>query len=73
MRRPVQSAQNLQLKISQGIEIADIFPDITGLPEGIYRDEFQAEYGGLGGARTTKILEEIQRQLAQCPVLNFSG
>lgn len=71
--RDVQSARDLQLKISRGIEIADLFPEITGLPEGIYRDEFQTKYGGLGGAETTKILEEIRRRLVQCPVLDFDG
>ena len=71
--RDVQSARDLQLKISQGVEIADFFPDVTGLPEGIYRDEFQAEYGGLGGAETTKILQEIRHRLMQCSVLDFDG
>ena len=71
--RDLKSAQNLQLKIRDGIEIADFFPDVTGLPEGIYRDEFQAEYGGLGGAETTKILEEIRRRLMRCPILDFDG
>ena len=71
--RDVQSARELQLKIRDGIEIADFFPDVTGLPEGIYRDEFQAEYGGLGGAETTKILKEIRRRLTRCPILDFDG
>ena len=71
--RDVQSARELQLKIRDGIEITDFFPDVTGLPEGIYRDEFQAEYGGLGGAETTKILKEIRRRLTRCPILDFDG
>ena len=71
--RDVQSARNLQLKISRGIEIADFFPDVTGLPEGIYRDEFQNEYGGLGGVETTKILEQIRHRLMQCRILDFGG
>ena len=71
--RDIQSARDLQLKISRGIEIADFFPEITSLPEGIYRDEFQNEYGGLGGAETTKVLEEIRRRLMQCPILDFGG
>ena len=71
--RDVQSARELQLKIRDGIEIADFFPDVTGLSEGIYRDEFQAEYGGLGGAETTKILKEIRRRLTRCPILDFDG
>ena len=71
--RDVQSARELQLKIRHGIEITDFFPDVTGLPEGIYRDEFQAEYGRLGGTETTKILKEIRRRLTRCPILDFDG
>ena len=69
--RDVQSARELQLKIRDGIEIADFFPDVTGLPEGIYRDEFQSKYGGLGGVKTTEILKEIRRRLVQCQILDI--
>ena len=71
--RDVQSARELQLKISRGIDIADIFPDISGLPEGIDRDQFQKEYGGLGGEETTRILEDIRSRLIQCDLLDFDG
>jgi uncharacterized protein YfiM (DUF2279 family) len=44
--RNVQSARAMQLRIRNGVRIADFCPDLQNLPEGIYRDEFQAEYGG---------------------------
>ena len=71
--RDLQSARDLQQKISRGIEIDEIFPEITGLPEGIYRDEFQAKYGGLGGVETTKILKEIRHRLVGCQILDLDG
>ena len=71
--RDLQSARDLQQKICRGIEIDEIFPEITGLPEGIYRDEFQAKYGGLGGVETTKILKEIRHRLVGCQILDLDG
>ena len=56
----------MQMRIWDGLQIAHFMPEIQGLPEGISRDKFQAEYGGLGGAGTRKLVEEIQRRLATC-------
>jgi hypothetical protein len=62
----VDSARDLQMRIRRGLSSNDLCPDIQGLPEGISRDDFQAEYGGLGGAETGRIVEEIQRRLSTC-------
>jgi hypothetical protein len=64
-----QWARAMQMRIWDGVRIADFLPEIQGLPEGISRDEFKAEYGGLGGAGTRKVVEEIQRRLATCGAL----
>jgi uncharacterized protein YfiM (DUF2279 family) len=61
-----QWARAKQMRIFEGVRIADFMPEIQGLPEGISRDEFQAKYGGLGGAGTRRVVEEIQRRLATC-------
>jgi hypothetical protein len=61
-----KSARDLQLRIRRGVVIADFFPEFQGLPEGLSSDQFQAEYGGLGGEKTGMIVEEIQRRLAAC-------
>ena len=66
-----RSARRLQLKIRRGVAIDDYFPEIEGLPEGISRDDFQNQYGGLGGAKTSRIVEEIRNRLAQCSLLEF--
>ncbi len=69
--KSAQSARELQLKIRRVVEIAEFFPEIDGLPEGISRDEFQNQYGGLGGAETSRIVEEIRNRLAQCSLLEI--
>lgn len=62
--RTSRSAHTMQMRIRQGVEVADLLPSIRGLPEGITRDELQAEFGGLGGAETRRLLGEIDRRIA---------
>ncbi|MFC1764512.1 hypothetical protein ACFL6U_20900 [Planctomycetota bacterium] len=64
--RNAPSARAMQLRIRDGARIADFCPDIQGLPEGLSRDTFQAEYGGLGGAGTQRVVTDIRRRLATC-------
>ncbi len=63
------NARNLQARIGQGVVIADFFPGIEGLPEGITRDVCQAKYGGLGGKETRQLKNEIELRLAGCKAL----
>jgi uncharacterized protein YfiM (DUF2279 family) len=60
------SARAMQERIRRGVISGDFCPEIDGLPEGLSRDEFQSEYGGLGGVKTKKIVEEIQGRLSRC-------
>jgi hypothetical protein len=64
--RDAKSAREMQLSIRQGVNNADYFPGIKGLPEGISRDDFQNEYGGLGGEKTNAVVKDIQSRLANC-------
>ena len=68
-----KSADNFLARIKQGIEVADFFPEVDGLPQGLNRDDFRKKYGGLGGAGTTKIVEEIRSRLADCSLLEFGS
>jgi len=47
----------------RGARIEDYLPDLRGLPEGLTRERFQTEYGGLGGAGTQEVVAEIDRRL----------
>jgi hypothetical protein len=62
-----QSAREMQFRLmdpNQGIE--DIVPDISGLPEDISAEEFENDYGGLGGKKSREIFAEINRRIEAC-------
>lgn len=58
-----ESARRIQALVGTGTVVADIIPDYEGLPEGISRDDFQTDFGGLGGERTRNINQEIEQRL----------
>jgi hypothetical protein len=62
--RDADSARSMQMRILQGGNAYRFVPDISNLSEGISGDQFQAEYGGLGGARTREILAEIDHRIS---------
>ncbi len=68
--RNLDSARAMQERIRRGVISSDFCPDIENLPEGISRDIFQDEYGGLGGAKTGELVKEIQRRLSACKGLS---
>ncbi len=65
--RTTQAAHTLQARIRRGVEVSDLLPSLRGLPEGITRDQLQADYGGLGGAETKRLLGEIDRRISELP------
>lgn len=68
--RSVPDAKSTQQFILWNALTADDFcPEIEDLPEGIARDRFQSEFGGLAGARTRELLAIIDRRMATKPVL----
>lgn len=62
--RDSESAHLLQSRILRGVKVSDLFPSIVGLPEQITRDRLQADFGGIGGDETRRLLEEIDRRIA---------
>jgi hypothetical protein len=64
--RDARAARNMQTRILAGVAIADFIPDMRDLPEGITRERFRDDYGGLGGAKTQLLAEEIRSRLAAC-------
>jgi len=66
-----QSAARFQARVKLGIEIADFFPEVDDLPEGLTRYEFRTKFGGLGGTETRRITAEIQSRLAKCNLLEL--
>jgi hypothetical protein len=64
------SARVMQLRLRDMLTSADFLPDFTGLPEGLYRQEFQSEFGGLGGEKTRQVNAEITRRLETAAALH---
>jgi len=61
------SARALQARLGTGFRVDDFFPRADGLPEGIQDADFQARYGGVGGAGYRRLEEEIEGRVAACP------
>jgi hypothetical protein len=66
--RDSRSAHTVQMRIRQGVEVADLLPSTRGLPEQITGDRFQTEFGGLGGTETRRLLGEIDRRIGELPL-----
>jgi hypothetical protein len=62
--RSQESARVLQGRVRLGVGGADVLPSIVELPENISRDALQADFGGLGGVETRRLLAEIDRRIA---------
>ena len=67
--RDDESARLMQALLRSKITTSDFLPPIEGIPEGMTAEEFQSDYGGLGGEKTAEIVDEIQRRLKTCRLL----
>lgn len=64
--RDAESARAMQARILSGVKIKDFFPDVRDLPEGLHRNRFENNFGGLGGERTQQVADDIRARLAAC-------
>ena len=64
--RDEAAARAMQTRLAAGFRVDDFFPPAADLPEGMQDAEFQARYGGVGGAEYRRVVEEIERRLARC-------
>lgn len=67
-----RSARALQFRVLEGISTDAFFPVIEGLPEGLSRDEFHADFGGLGGPEARRWFAEIDRRIDALPGFQLS-
>lgn len=56
-----KSALKMQSQMAQFVSANSFVSAIGSLPEGISADSFQAEYGGLGGRQTRRLMAEIDQ------------
>lgn len=63
-------AKAVQVRIVRdGCTADDFCPEIGDLPEGLTKDRFQNEYGGLGGKKTRDLMAAIEERMATKPLL----
>jgi hypothetical protein len=67
--RDVPAAVRMQAALEAPFAMNDLMPDPRDLPEGIHVDEFEAQYGGVGGARTDSLIQVIEQRIAATPLL----
>lgn len=60
------SARALQDRLARGFNVDDYFPAGQDLPENLQDADFQAQYGGVGGAGYRRLMAEIERRIAHC-------
>ncbi|QDT32829.1 hypothetical protein [Thalassoglobus polymorphus] len=60
------NAIELQNHLNSGFQESDYIPDGADLPEGLSDQEFQAEYGGVGGDGYQELLDEIDGRIKEC-------
>lgn len=63
------SARTMQERLAGNVGVADVFPDVSDLPEDLPAAEFQARFGGVNGTEYQRMIAEIDRRLALCSVL----
>lgn len=59
-------ARLLQRRLAGDWELSAIYPEATGLPEGLSEEEFEQKFGGVGGAGYQRVLAEIERRVDSC-------
>jgi hypothetical protein len=64
----VRDAARLQQRIAAGIGDADLLPPVNDLPEHLPQAEFDARYGGVGGAGYQRLLAVIESRLDAMPM-----
>jgi len=71
--RNAESARAMQAWMTGPVRVADFFPPAAGLPEGLTAAQLLARYGGVGGPGYRQVLEEIDRRLRACALLQPDG
>ena len=62
------TARRLQTRISEGLAEADMIPEVKDLPDSISGEEFTRRFGGVGGPGYTRLVGDIERRVAGCPL-----
>jgi hypothetical protein len=64
----VRDATRLQQRIAAGVGDADLLPPVNDLPEHLPQAEFDARFGGVGGAAYQRLLAAIEARIDALPM-----
>ena len=62
------SARGLQRRVKMGIRESDLMPETADLPEFMPEAEFKRRYGGIGAPSYQRMMQDIERRVAACPL-----
>ena len=65
----LRDPQGFQARLAQGLEEADLLPDVSDLPEFMPEAEFKRRFGGVGAPAYQAMLREIEARLDRLPLL----
>jgi hypothetical protein len=62
------SARGLQRRVTAGVRESDLMPETADLPEFMPEAEFKRRFGGIGAPAYERMMRDIERRVAACPL-----
>jgi uncharacterized protein YfiM (DUF2279 family) len=62
------SARGLQRRVTAGVREGDLMPEVADLPEFMPEAEFKRRFGGIGAPAYQRMMQDIERRVAACPL-----
>lgn len=62
------SARGLQRRVTSGMRESDLMPETADLPEFMPEAEFRRRFGGIGAPAYQRMMQDIERRVAACPL-----
>ena len=62
------SARGLQRSVMGGVRESDLMPEVADLPEYMPEAEFKRRFGGVGAPAYQRMMQDIERRVAACPL-----
>ncbi len=66
-------AVEIQRRIAAGFCLSDFMPEAEDLPEGLSKEEFAAEFGGINGQNFQRMVADIDRRIENCAAYKRSS
>jgi hypothetical protein len=66
--RSAASARQVQRRFAAGVRESDLMPNAADLPEFMPEAEFKRRFGGIGAPAYQRMMQDIERRVAACPL-----